>query len=152
MARPAKATGTRSGHDVKSDIKTRQDCENALRGEGGHLSAPRYMTPHQKKLFKVIVKELEASGILGNLDVYILAKTAIAIDRLECIETEINNDISKLRDRDLMGAKEKYDKDFKHGCSELCLSPQSRAKISAAAIEKKKGPGALALILGGESG
>lgn len=152
MGRPAKATGTRSGHDTKTEMEKRRSCEDAIRGEGKHITPPGYLTPPQKKLFKKIVKELEASGILGDLDVYILTMAAVAIDRLACIEAEINNDMSKMTDKDLLSAKEKYTRDFHKCCAELCLSPQARAKISAAAAEKRKGPGALAVILGGETG
>lgn len=151
MARPAKATGTRARHDTKDEADIRKQCEDAMRGSGDKIKPGKHLTPPQKKIFKDIVRELEASNILGNLDVYILDKTAIAIDRMVHIEIEINNDPEKLYCDALMKAKTIYDRDFDRGCRELCLSPQSRAKISAAAAAKAKGPSALAVILG-ESG
>ena len=35
-------------------------------------------------------------------------------------------------EKDVMAAKDKYTKDFFRCCNELCLSPQSRAKIALA--------------------
>ena len=95
----------------------------------------------QKSIFNYLVSELEASGILGNLDVYILTTCTIAIDRLEAIEKAINKDFSLLSDSKFMGSKDKYTKDLYRCCNELSLSPQARAKIANnAMMNKDKGP------------
>lgn len=75
------------------------------------------------------MEELRASGILGNLDVFVLSQCAIAIDRLQYIEESINDDLDLLRDAKFMASKEKYTKTFYRCCNELSLSPQARAKI-----------------------
>ena len=136
MGRPAKAGGARSRHETAEEKAKRTRIENGLRGETGRLRAPRYLSAAQRKIFAALVGELEAADILGGLDVYILATAAVAIDRLRAIEQTINEDVSRVCDKDLMAAKDKYAKDFFRCCTELCLSPQSRAKISAAAVKK----------------
>ena len=53
---------------------------------------PGFLNKEQRRIFRSIVKELEPSGILGNLDVYILTQCAVAIDRLQTMEQMINED------------------------------------------------------------
>ena len=84
----------------------------------------------QKVIFEFIVDNLKESGILSNLDNFILATCSIAIDRLQEIESIINKDFVRITDRELMNAKDKYTKDLYRTCNELSLSPQSRAKLA----------------------
>lgn len=135
MARPAKAINTQSRHNTKEEIAKRQEVETKLKGSSDKISPPAYLTREQKTLFMYIVKELDASGILGNLDIFILSTCAIAIDRLQSIEKQINANISLLGDRALMSANEKYTKDLYRCCSELSLSPQARAKIGSINVQ-----------------
>ena len=138
MARPCKSIETSTGKIGKEAIKARQEAEDNLRGSSDNIKAPSYLSPSQKKIFNNIIKELKSSGILGNLDIYILATGSIAIDRLQDIESLINENINKLSDKNLMAAKEKYTKDFFRCCTELSLSSQSRAKISNLNIQAKQ--------------
>ena len=48
------------------------------------------MSKEQKKYFKGIVDYLTPSGILGNIDVHVLAHTAITIDRVNECERQLN--------------------------------------------------------------
>lgn len=130
MARPCKAINTASGKIGKEEREIRMQNENSLRGKNDKIKPSTYLNRRQKRIYKYIVAELEESGILGNLDVFMLDKCAIAIDRLQEIEKTINADIEKLLDTDLRKTKEAYDKDFFRCCNELSLSPQSRAKLS----------------------
>lgn len=137
MARPAKAVAANSSNLTALEVRERQFVENQLRGEG-ELKPPSFLTKSQKKLFKSILKMLENADILGALDIYILSQTAISIDRLQSIEQQINDDPTLLENSAFMASKDKYTKDFFRCCNELCLSPQSRAKLGAAAAQKKK--------------
>jgi P27 family predicted phage terminase small subunit len=129
LARPCKSVATQNGHQTEEEKLARQEQEELLKGSSDKIKPSSYLSKEQKKLFKTIVKELEASGILGNLDIYVLETTVIAIDRLKAIEKAINEDIEKLYDKNLMATKDKYTKDLWRGCNELSLSPQSRAKL-----------------------
>ena len=131
MARPCKSIKFISEcSQTKAEMQTRLNTEEKLKGQAGNIRPPTYLNIKQKKLFKYIVKELKASGILGNLDIYILSSCVIAIDRLQEIERMINEEFKMVMDKDLMGAKDKYTKDLFRCTSELSLSPQSRAKLS----------------------
>ncbi len=128
MARPTKAAATTVGHFTSEEIKNRIDNETKLKGESDKLKPPSYLTTPQKKIFRYILTNLEASGILGNLDIYVLTECSICIDRMQTIEKKINE--SDLLDPALVAVKEKYTKAFFRYCNELSLSPQSRAKLA----------------------
>jgi len=138
MARPTKSVSTMSKNLTKEEIRVRKETEEKLRGEADNISPPRHLNARQKKIFNYVVQELEASKILGNLDVYILGQTAIAIDRLQEIEKMINKNIMLLSDSKLMKAKSDYTREFFRCCNELSLSPQSRAKLGNINLQAKQ--------------
>lgn len=138
MGRPAKAVNTMSKHLSKVETEKRKEKEDCFKGKSDKIRPPTYLSASQKKIFRYIVKELEASEILGNLDIYILSTCSIAIDRLKEIETMINGDSELLLSKELMSAKDKYTKDLYRCCSELSLSPQSRAKLANINVTTQK--------------
>lgn len=138
MARPCKPIETQSRHNTKKEIEERKKQEEMLKGLADKIKPPSYLNKEQKKIFRYIVDQLKASGILSNLDVYVLSTCSIAISRLVEIEKKINDDISNLWDKDLMSSKDKYTKDFFRCCNELSLSPQARAKIGSLALQAKE--------------
>lgn len=150
MARPAKSVNTMSKNLTKEEIQKRLETEEKLKGASDKITPPAHLSLSQRKIFKYIVDELEASGILGNLDIYILATCSIAIDRLQAIEQAINEDFNMIFDKTLLSAKDKYTKDLFRCTNELSLSPQSRAKIGNINFEKQKDDGdPLLKLLGG---
>lgn len=153
MARPCKSVNVMSKNLTKEEKEIRLETEQKLKGRADKISPPSHLNVRQKKIFKYIVEQLKESGILGNLDIYILSTCAISIDRLQEIEKLINKDIERLLDKDLMSAKDKYTKDFFRCCNELSLSPQSRAKlgnINLQAKENKQDP-LLQVLRGGNT-
>lgn len=136
-ARPCKSVTTSSKHFTKEELQGRKEQEEKLKGLADKIKPPAYLSKEQKKIFKYIVQELEASGILSNLDIYILATCSIAINRLQEIEQMINEDISNLTNKELLSAKDKYTKDLFRCTSELSLSPQSRAKLANVNVNTK---------------
>ncbi len=138
MSRPSKSVKVQSKHNTKSDEKQRLETEEKIRGNAEKLEPPEYLSKTQKRIFRKIKKELKESEILSNLDVYILTQFSIAIDRLQAIETKINEDFDLVFDKELMSSKDKYTKDLYRCCNELCLSPQARAKIGNAYLNRKK--------------
>lgn len=141
MARPCKSVNTMSKNLTKEEKEKRLKGEKKLKGNADEIKPPSDLTKEQKKIFKYIVKELKESEILGNLDIYILKKCAIAINRIDEIETKINENRKSLVDNNssnLRRWKETYDKDFYRCCNELCLSPQSRAKLSNINVQAQK--------------
>ena len=129
MARPAKSVNTMSKNLTKEEKEIRAKTEEKLKGGADKISPPKHLSKKQKKIFRNIVKELEASGILGNLDIYILSTCAISLDRMETIETMINENPELISDKDLRLANTKYTNDFFRCCNELSLTPAARAKL-----------------------
>lgn len=138
MARPCKSVKTMSKNLTKEEKVVRESTEQLIRGGADKISPPKHLNARQKKIFKYIVKELEASQILGNLDIYVLSQAAIAIDRLQEIEKMINEDTTRMFDKEVLAAKDKYTKDFFRCCNELSLSPQSRAKLGNINLQVKQ--------------
>lgn len=139
MPRPSKSAELlASCSQTKEEIRIRKEQENRLKGGENRINPPTYLSKEQKKIFRNIVSELKASGILGNLDVYILAQCSIAIDRLQTIEAKINAAPILLRDTKLISSRDKYAKDFYRCCNELSLSPQSRAKMANINLQQKQ--------------
>ncbi|WP_338630333.1 P27 family phage terminase small subunit [Clostridium baratii] len=131
MARPCKSAKVLTEcSQTKDEIEERIENEDKLRGRGDKIYPPEHLNDDQKEVFNYIKSELEASGILSNLDIYILATCSIAIERLKYIEKKINEKPRLLLNSTFMSAKDKYAKDFYRCSNELCLSPQSRAKIA----------------------
>lgn len=112
----------------KDVLESRQNNEELLKGTSSDIEPPEYLTESQRSIFQYIVTSLEASGILGSLDVYILAECSICIDRMQEIERTINEAGSIIPS--LVRLKETYTKAFFRYCNELSLSPQSRAKLA----------------------
>jgi P27 family predicted phage terminase small subunit len=129
LVKPSKSARLSDKKISKSEIRNLLEAEEKLKGGSDRVKPSSYLNAKQKSIFKQIVRELETSGIIGNLDVYILDLTAIAIDRLRSIEQAVNQDFSKLLDKTLMATKSKYTNDLFSGMKELSLSPSARVKI-----------------------
>lgn len=138
MARPNKSIDTSTGKIGKAKKEARREAEQRLRGNSDNIVPPSYLSSAQKVIFENIVDELRSSGILTNIDTYVLATCSIAIDRLQVIETMINQDINQLTNKEMLSAKDKYTKDVFKCFTELSLTPASRAKIGAINIQNKQ--------------
>lgn len=141
MSRPAKSTKVLTDYSqTKEEIKNRTEIEEKLKGEGLPES-PEWLTESQKKIFNAIIDCLKDSGMLCINDVWILTKAAVAIDRIEYLEKSLNNADTAIYNKDVLAAIKQYTGDFYRACNELCLSPQSRAKLAnVAAVKDKEKP------------
>lgn len=137
MGRPAKNTELLSKHLTEAELRERKETEAILKGESGKIKPFAYLTTEQIKIFRYIVAELKRSGILGNLDIYILNRCAVSIDRLNTLDRLCNDDKDLLYDSDFLKARKDYAADINKCCQELCLSPQARAKIGTINVTKK---------------
>lgn len=137
MARPAMSANVTAKHLTNSEKSIRTETENKLKGGSDKLKPSGHLTSSQKKIFKFIVSNLKSSGILGNLDNYVLDECSICIDRMQYIEKQVNDNPELLVDSALMATKDRYTKAFFRYCNELCLSPQARAKIANINLQGK---------------
>ena len=145
MARPCKAIAVQTGAKTKEETQRREENEEAVSGGKDKINkATMPLSPRQKKIRKAIVKELE--NILTNVDGYIVDQCCIAIDRLQEIEREINENGEKMYQKNVIAAKKQYFTEFTRLCNELSMSPQSRAKI-ANALPAKLGESPLMKLL-----
>jgi P27 family predicted phage terminase small subunit len=151
MARPTKPSNLLSEcSQTKDEIAQRERAEKKLRGDGGLPKPPKYLTTAQKKIFKRTVDMLKDSGILCDKDTGILESYAISYDRVQNIETLINENPDELTNSKLMAAKKQYQSDYYRCCNELGMSPQSRAKFANLTAEKEVDPLAEIVKLVGE--
>lgn len=136
--RPAKSINASSGARTKEEVKLRQETESKLRGNINNIQPFDYLTDDQKAIFNFLVTEMEASEILGNLDVYVLNNACIAIDRLKTLEHQANIEPSVIFDKNFLSARKAYTDTFNKSCDNLCLSPTARAKIGSLTVQKSK--------------
>nr|DAD85679.1 MAG TPA: terminase small subunit [Siphoviridae sp. ctP6113] len=138
MGRPAKSVKVKAGAIASEDAAVRSSVEDKLRGEAVKPDPPEGLTPEQRKIFQFIVDGLAAGEILGKMDVFVLESTAIAVDRLRAINNMIDENPQLIINTALQNSRAKYQSDLWRGCSELCLSPQARAKLGGMAAQKAK--------------
>lgn len=140
MARPCKSAALLSDcSQTKAETSYRIEQEKALSGNADKLLPPDWLSDNQRYIFTSITQGLKEAGILGELDIYLLTECAVAIDRLQTIEQELNAYPELLGTKEgnaLMKAKDSYTRDFFRCCNELSLSPQSRAKIANINLQK----------------
>ena len=144
----------RNGHISKEEREAKLNNEKLLRGNNDNIKPLPFLTKEQKDIFKNIVQHLEESGLLGNIDVYVLSQAAITINRIHDCERNINE--TGIFDYEgqanpAIKVKESYMREFFKLCSELSLSPQARAKIANINFEAdtKKADPLLTILRGG---
>lgn len=129
---------TISKHLTKEEKTIRIGIEDTIKGSNDKLIPPDYLTEHQKEIFNYIVNELSQANILGNLDVFVIEKAAVAIDRTQEMEKQINESPVLLENATFINTKTKYDTIFNKMSDLLCLSPSARAKVALACSNKSK--------------
>ncbi len=136
MARPSKSITSSTGKISKEEKEIRLETENKLKGGNEKLIPASYLNERQVEIFNYILSNLEESKVLGNLDVFVLNRTAITIERLENLDKQANENEEIIFTTAFKSSRDMYSKDFFRCCNELCLSPQSRAKLSITAVKQ----------------
>ncbi len=131
MARPAKSVNLNSKHLTEEERTRRLEAENAMKGEG-LPKPPRSLSKEERKIFKKILDILKDSEYIGEIDVYLLTETAITINDLDVLNEQKRIKPELLTDQNFIRAQANAMKNFFRECNELCLSPQSRAKLGVA--------------------
>ena len=136
MARPSKSITSSTGKISKEEKEIRLETENKLKGGNENLIPASYLNERQVEIFNYILSNLEESKVLGNLDVFVLNRAAITIERLENLDKQANENEEVIFTTAFKSSRDMYSKDFFRCCNELCLSPQSRAKLSITAVKQ----------------
>lgn len=139
MARPCKSAKLLTDYSqTKGEIEHRVMVEERLRGKTGKLVPPEHLTDEQADIFSQVVKVLEKAKILGAADTFLLERFAVVIQRLRWIDGRINDDPELLANKTLLQARKELMADFMKICTELSLSPQSRAKIGNLSLQAEQ--------------
>lgn len=136
MRKAVSAKATRK-HLTKAEKDTRLAVENAFIDDA-EIEAPDYLTDMQLKAFKFIEKALRDAKVLSKLDTQTITQAAVAICMLHHSNKYIaDNPIASI-DKDFVATQEKLVRTYLKLCDELCLSPQSRAKLGVLVASQKK--------------
>lgn len=146
MAKASIPIGLQSKHLTKAEIEARKEAEEKLKGIDDQVyKPPKHLTKEEKKLYKELVNELKASGILCNLDINILEQTIDSILKMRQAKALINqhgilitNSKGDLVKNPACTAYKEYNAIYAKCCMELALSPSSRAKLALANIKEKQ--------------
>lgn len=159
MAKASKPVALQSAHLTQEQIEKRKQAEERLKGNSNLVyTPPKQLSKEEKKIYKFIVKELESSNILNNLDITILETTVDAIYRMKECKDNIDKygvvtfkeDGSMQRNPATIIYKD-YNAIFNKCCMELGLSPSARAKLSVLNVNsKEEKEDELLKILGGD--
>lgn len=152
MPRPKKPSSLKTGHtETKEQLKIRAEVEARLSGNDDLLKqVPDYLEPLAQAYYQFIVRELEISNILSNLDIPLLEQTADCLAKMRYCDDILNNEgliITQIdrygnpqtREHPAVGTKQKYLNQFRALSTQLGLSPASRAALAGMKIEKEKG-------------
>lgn len=139
MAKATKPVALMTKKISKEERERRQRAEDELKGKDDKISKPpTWLTKGAKKIYRDLVKELEYSKVLCNLDIYTLAIYCASIDdyrRYEIMKQTITDldDLEKI-ERLLSKAEAR----IKTRERSLGLDPSARAKIAQMNIQQKE--------------
>lgn len=151
----AKSAAVKTGHQTKEEAAARMEAEEQLRGEpAAGMDPPDYLNGDQVEIFQKVLALLLPTKILNSGDVYMVTNLAISIERKAVMDEMINEDPRLMSSSSFMASRERYEKSFLRCCSELCLSPAARAKMSLSALgsERDKSDPLMNAMKGGGSG
>jgi P27 family predicted phage terminase small subunit len=135
--RKAVSVRTTKKHLTKSEKDKRIAVENAFIDDAD-VKAPRYLTKNQKVAFKFIVTALKQAKVLSSLDTQTIIQASVVIDMLTFSNKEVASNPTLAIDREFVGTQEKLVRTYLKLCDELCLSPQSRAKLGVLVANQKE--------------
>jgi len=130
MARPCKSVDLNLKHLTKEEKEKRKQIEDKFKTGTDELVASDLLNDNQKYMFNKIVNWLKPAGYLTDSDIYIIEEYVLTLSYLQLVEKELNQSYKNTIDRKLQTIRSQLLKDFYRLSNELCLSPQSRARIA----------------------
>lgn len=129
--RPPKPIALMTKKMSKEERQRRLDAENKLQGNKDKVKIiPKWLTKGGRKNYKMIVDELEVTGVLCNLDINALARYCQALadyEKYDLMKQTIN-DVDDLLKIELLQAK--AEQKIHKGDIAFGLNPSARAKIA----------------------
>lgn len=149
MSRRKKPVSLYKGNDLnKATLQARLEQEEKLRGTDEMLyDLPEYLDDMAKQYYVIIVKELEDSQILCNLDKPTIEQASDCLSKIRQCDDMINKEGIKVTQIDRYGNKQEkehpmiktkhtYLARYQQLSNALGLDPASRASLAAKAVEK----------------
>lgn len=143
MATVSKPVSMQSKHMSKEDREVREQAESILKGSACEVyKTPTKLDDRTKKIYMGLVEKLKPLDILTDLDIDLICMTADAINQIDIATENIKKygqviyqfdeegNIVKANKNPAIDVVKNYESIFKSGCSQLCLSPAARAKLS----------------------
>lgn len=151
MARPRKAASMQTGHThSKEKLKEIAEYEARLTGDIDKIKiVPDYLDTLGQAYYDYIVKELDVSKLLCNLDIPLVEQTADCLSKIRKADEIINregiiitqmdrNGNEIIKEHPAIGTKMKYLDRFTKLSGQLSMSPTSRATIASMQIQAKE--------------
>lgn len=148
LKKPAKTL--QSSHHNKQEVKKRIEDEDRMKGSSDKIhDIPNTIKGNEyaENYYEAILSMLEDSGILSNLDRFIVAACADSLAKIQVANEliEQNGDlivqITKAGEKQVVNPAykihDKYMNHFNKIASQLGLSPSSRAQLSSLTLDMK---------------
>lgn len=119
-----------SGHRTKEEIQKRKEAQEKLKGDNSKIEPTQKLNENEIRIFNSIKEEMKNSGVLSNLDSYLLTQLSGAIDKLEYLDAVLEKKPALIFNKDFKSSKKLYFDIFTKCCNELSMSPSSRAKLA----------------------
>lgn len=151
MAVPRKPASLKKGKSESQEtLKKRAEMEERLMGNIDKINnIPEYLDPLAQAYYEFLIRELEISDILSNLDIPVLEQTADCLSKIRDCDEMINAEgiiitsidrygNEQIKEHPAVGTKHRYLNQFRTLANQLGLSPSSRAQLAGMKLEKKE--------------
>lgn len=142
MARPKKPVSQRTGNWGNEDMKSKyQEAEEKLKGKDDLIeNPPEILSDIAKQYYIFLVSELKETGVLGNLDIPLIAQTADCLAKMDEADEILNKEgiMISIFDRNgncipkehpIVKTKNTYLTQFRALATQLGMSPSARAQL-----------------------
>lgn len=147
MAKPRKPAALKQGKsETKAQLKLREEMEMKLMGSANliHL-VPEHLDIKAQAYYQFLVKELEISGLITNLDVKLLEETAKCMSQLdECTEILKRDGIliydanENPKEHPTFKTQNTLQVAYRAFANQLGLSPAARAQLAGMQTKAKE--------------
>ena len=148
MRKPASLKQGKS--ETKEQLKKREEIENQLMGNNDDVkNIPDYLTDEEKVYYEWLIKEIEISGIITNIDkplieqvancLYIMRQCDDHIRKYGILVQKVDR-YGNVEDKENPSIKVKLNYQTKYAalCNQLGLSPAARSALAGKQMEAKQ--------------
>ena len=97
-----------SGHRTKEEIQKRKEAQEKLKGDNSKIEPTQKLNENEIRIFNSIKEEMKNSGVLSNLDSYLLTQLSGAIDKLEYLDAALEKKPALIFNKDFKSSKKLY--------------------------------------------